>query len=187
MSNIPKHSAATDGSALTHDFLQELSKEQLVNLLEIYAKNWLALDGFWFLSLEEKLGMDKAMEHDVAAWRQFTVTEANRLKEFLGLSERPGLEGLAQALHLRLYGRVNKHSCEICGNKLIFRNIECRVQTARARKGMEFHPCKEVAMHEYSGFGTAIDDRITCRCLSCYPDCTEDATGCAWEYTLYED
>lgn len=35
--------------------------------------------------------------------------------------------------------------------------------------------------------GAGADDRITCRCLSCRPGCTGDATGCAWEYTLHED
>ena len=49
---------------------------------------------------------------------------------------------------------------------------ECRVQSARRRKGMPFHPCKPVGCIEYSGFARTIDDRIECRCLSCYPEVT---------------
>lgn len=29
-------------------YLAELSKEQLLELIELYAKNWLAHDGVWF-------------------------------------------------------------------------------------------------------------------------------------------
>jgi hypothetical protein len=41
-----------------------LSKEELLELSNIYAKNWLAHDGSWFLSIEEKYGMDMAVEMD---------------------------------------------------------------------------------------------------------------------------
>ena len=47
--------------------LDNLSRDQLCQLIEIYSKNWLALDGVWFQSIEQKLGMDEAMEHD-ANW-----------------------------------------------------------------------------------------------------------------------
>ena len=37
-------------------YLAELSKEQLLELIELYAKNWLAHDGVWFQSIEGKFG-----------------------------------------------------------------------------------------------------------------------------------
>ena len=79
-------------------YLAELSKEQLLELIELYAKNWLAHDGVWFQSIERKFGMAEAMYHDEEAWKRFTVIEAKRIKEFLQLPENPGLEGLEQAL-----------------------------------------------------------------------------------------
>ena len=90
------------------EHLEGFSREQLAELLEIYAKNWLAMDGVWFQSVERKLGMEEAMYHDAEAWRRFTVIEARRIKAFLGLEERPGLEGLEQALRLRFYGCLNR-------------------------------------------------------------------------------
>ena len=88
--------------------LDTLSREELIELLGIYSKNWLAMDGFWFQSVERKLGMDEAMFHDVEIWKRFTVTEAKRIKAFLKLDERPGAgrprEGAAAAV-LRQYQR----------------------------------------------------------------------------------
>ena len=30
----------------------------------------------------------------------------------------------------------------------------------------------------------SIDDRISCECLSCFPDMTDDSCNCAWKFTL---
>jgi hypothetical protein len=169
------------------EILSALSKEDLIELLGIYSKNWLAHDGVWFQSVERKFGMDEAMFHDAQAWERFTVIEARRIKEFLKLSEHAGLEGLAKALQLRFYGNINDYELIFKDDKLMFRNVDCRVQTARKRKGMAFHPCKSVGIVEYSGFAKAIDERIVCRCLSCYPDITDESTCCAWEFSLEMD
>lgn len=164
--------------------LDNLSRDQLCQLIEIYSKNWLALDGVWFQSIEQKLGMDEAIEHDANAWRRFTIIEAKRIKEFLNLPEHAGLEGLRQALSLRFYANLNKHEIIIKDNTLLYRTLECRVQTARSRKGMPFHPCKPVGIIEYTGFAKVIDNRFTCDCISCYPDITDEKCNCVWKFTL---
>ena len=166
--------------------LESLPRDELLRLVELYAKNWLAMDGVWFQSVEQKRGMDEAMEHDAAAWERFTVIEANRIKAFLGLPERPGLEGLRQALALRFYANLNRDEVIIRGNTLLYRTLDCRVQTARGRKGMAYHPCKPVGLIEYAGFARTIDDRIRCQCVSCYPDITDESCACAWLFTLEE-
>ena len=164
--------------------LSAMTREQLIELLSLYAKNWLAMDGVWFQSVEEKFGMEEAMYHDTEAWRRFTVIEARRIKAFLHLPEHPGLEGLAKALSLRFYANLNRDGVEIQGNTLVYRVKECRVQSARTRKGMPLHPCRPVGLIEYAGFAKEIDDRITCECLSCYPEVHDPDCSCAWKFTL---
>lgn len=73
---------------MSQEILKEFSKEQLCDLVTMMAKNWLALDGVWFQSIERKFGMDEAMYHDGQAWIRYTRIEARRIKQFLNLSER---------------------------------------------------------------------------------------------------
>lgn len=169
-----------------YDNLSTFTKDELIKLIGIYSKNWLAMDGVWFQSIESKLGMDEAMYHDAEAWKRFTVIEAKRIKEFLGLPDNSGIEGLAKALKLRFYANINEDRIDIEGNTLTYSAVNCRVQTARARKGMPFHPCRSVGIIEYSGFAKVIDDRFTCECLSCYPDITDSSCCCKWRFTLIE-
>lgn len=164
--------------------LEKLSKEELLKLIDIYSKNWLAMDGVWFQSIEMKLGMDEAMYHDAEAWRRFTVIEARRIKEFLKLPERAGIEGLGRALQLRFYANINEDKIEVEGDTLVYTAVDCRVQTARKRKGMPFHPCKSVGLIEYTLFAQTIDDRFTCECVSCHPDITEPTCACKWKFRL---
>lgn len=168
-------------------FRKDLDREQLMELIEIYSKNWLAMDGLWFQALEARHGMDETMEADIEVWEKFTVIEARKIKKFLGLAEKPGLEGLASALALRLYANVNRDEIIIEGNTLTYRMLECRVQHARSSKGMEFHPCRAVGIVEYGGFAKAIDERIECECLSCFPQVTDESCHCAWRFTLVEE
>ncbi|TCL54028.1 hypothetical protein EDC14_10684 [Hydrogenispora ethanolica] len=167
-----------------NEALNVLTKEQLIQLIGIYSKNWLAMDGVWFQSVERKLGMDEAMFHDEQAWKRFTVIEARRIKEFLQLPEQAGLEGLKKALSFRFYANINKDEVSISGNTLTYRVIECRVQTARQRKGMDFHPCRAVGIFEYSEFAKVIDKRISCKCLSCYPEINDQSCCCSWLFVL---
>lgn len=167
-----------------YETLSLFTKEELIDLIEIYSKNWLALDGVWFQSVERKFGMDEAMFHDREAWKIFTVIEARRIKEFLKLPEQAGLEGLAKALTLRLYANLNNHEIVMDNNILTYRVLECRVQTARKRKQMEFHPCLSVGIIEYSEFAKVIDNRISCECLSCYPTITDNSCCCSWRFSI---
>ena len=93
--------------------LSVLSRDELEQLVSIYAKNWLAMDGYWFQAVERKRGMDEAMEHDVAVWQGFTRTEARRIRALLRLPEQAGLDGLEKALAYRMYARL-PHARMLC-------------------------------------------------------------------------
>lgn len=168
--------------------LEALSREQLVALLEITAKDLIAIDGTWFQSLEAERGMDTAMEHDRNAWRRFVPSEARRLKALLELPDHCGLEGLAAALPLRCTSLANQWEMRWAdeGRVLVFRITDCRVQNARKRKGMDLHPCKSVGELEYAGFARALDERICCECASCFPDVTDQTCNCAWRFWVAE-
>ncbi len=167
------------------DKLENLSREDLIAMCKIYAKNWLAHDGSWFLAIEEKYGMDQAIEMDREAWRRFTIVEAMRLIEFLELGDNSGLAGLEKALRFRMYGNLNRDRIEITDERTLMYYVEtCRVQEARERKGLDYFPCKSVGIVEYGLFATAIDRRFTTECLSCHPDVTLPGYNCVWKFTL---
>lgn len=64
--------------------------------------------------------------------------------------------------------------------------VDCRVQSARRRKGMELFPCKRVGIVEYSGFTAVIDPRIKTECIACPLDEGERDFYCGGRFSLPE-
>jgi hypothetical protein len=165
--------------------IKHLSREQLEQLLEDFAKRWLAHDGLWFQQVEKEHGMEEAIRLDAAAWEHFSGLEARRIMTFLGLEQGGGLPALKQALSYRLYAFVNQQQIEEPDSStLIFKMNDCRVQSARRRKNMAEFPCKKVGLVEYSWFAKTIDPRIKTRCLHCPPDPHPEDCYCAWEFKI---
>jgi len=166
--------------------IEDLSREDLLELVTIYGKNWLAHDGCWFLAAEKKYGMETAIELDTESWRQFTVVEAKRLIEFLQLGKDSGIEGLKKALRFRLYASINEDQITVSpGNRILEYWVKtCRVQSARRRKGLDDFPCKSVGVVEYGLFAKTIDSRFETECISCPPEITNSDYYCIWRFTL---
>jgi len=165
--------------------LQGLSKEELIAIIVDDAKNWLAHDGLWFQAVDQKYGMETAIEIDKAAWEKFTVVEAKRIMSRLGIEPGGGIPALIECLKHRLYARLNlQEAIEVTDTSVIFRMVNCRVQSARKRNGLSDFPCKTVGIVEYTEFAKTIDPRIETRCIACPPDLHPEDYWCAWEFVL---
>lgn len=165
--------------------MEEMEREQLLGIIDDFAKNWLAHDGLWFQAVEQAHGMDAAIAADIEAWRRFSPIEAKRIKARHGLGEHPGIPGLVAALGYRLYSRLNRQEIvEQTEDSVVFRMCDCRVQSARQRKGLPLFPCKSVGLVEYTEFARAIDDRIVTEMITCPPDDYNGSYFCAWKFSL---
>ena len=162
-----------------------LSSEQADKLKNALAVNWLANDGVWFQAIEFSQGMKEAKMVNDSTWSQFSPFEARTIKKKLGLADSPGLEGLKEALQHRLYAHVNNQDIvEETEKSFVFRMLECRVQHARKRKGLDDYPCKSGGIIEYTTFAETIDSRIKTQVLSCPPDPHPEEYYCAWRFFI---
>ena len=170
------------------EYLEALTREQLIDVLEMSAKDVIAMDGVWFQAVEAAEGMDAAMEYDKVVWKNYARTEGLRLKRVLGLGEHPGLDGLEQCLRIR-YSTLANATIDIQRDEdsLTYRIVDCRIQRARERKGMEFHPCKLAGVFEFSELAKSVDSRIVSECISCYPDITDKDACCVWRFTIAQE
>ena len=165
--------------------LLDLPRERLLTLLGDLGKNWLAGDGIWFQAVETRDGMGEAKHCNDACWSHFSPFEAWSIKRFLDLPEAPGLAGLRRALAFRLYARINVQEIrEESPSSLVLRMNDCRVQSARRRKGLPDYPCRSGGIVEYRSFAETIDPRIETACIACPPDDHPAAWFCAWRFTL---
>ncbi|MGB8951504.1 MAG: DUF6125 family protein [Candidatus Aminicenantales bacterium] len=165
--------------------IHEYTREELRELLRDGALNWLAHDGLWFRAVEEKFGLETAIELDRIAWESFTVIEAKRIMKRLQMKPGGGIPALMEALKFRLYAHINIQEIkEANDSRCLFQTKSCRVQEARKRQGLPDFPCQSVGLIEYSGFARTIDPRIKTTCVVCPPDPHPSDLWCAWEFKM---
>ena len=162
-----------------------MSRAELLRALEMFAKNWLAHDGCWFLAAEERFGLQTAIDLDTASWKRFAAAEARRIMSTFDIPSGGGLEALERALGLRLYAVINTQHAEWSEDRRRLRFVMdlCRVQETRRRKGLPDFPCKSVGTVEFETFAATIDPRIRTACLHCPPDANPEQY-CGWEFTM---
>lgn len=165
--------------------LADLPPEKLDELAEALAVNWLANDGVWFQALEFSEGMTQAKLCNDATWAYYSPFEAWSVKRLLNLGDQPGLEGLKKALRFRCYGFINKQSIvQETPTSFVYLMNDCRVQSARKRKGLDDYLCKSAGIMEYFRFAEGIDPRIITEVITCPPDLHPETHYCAWKFTL---
>jgi hypothetical protein len=181
-SNVSTHQIDHPGEVF---MFEEFSREQLEGMLQDAVRNWLTHDGLWFLAVEDKFGLDTAIELDAKAWEGYAVIEAKRIIKRHQIAKGGGIPALADALGKRMYSFISRQEIvEQSETRLVFRINECRVQSTRERKGLPAFPCKPVGIVEFSNFAKTIDPRIETRCISCPPDVHPKDWYCSWEFTL---
>jgi len=166
--------------------LLDMPRDKLLELIRCLGTNWIAGDGIWFQAVESAYGMNDAKRCNDSCWTRFSPFEAWSIKELLELPGHPGLEGLKKALKLRMYASVNVQTIVEEGDSVVFRMNDCRVQSARKRRGLDDYPCKSAGLVEYSRFAEGIDSRIRTECIGCPPDPHPEEWFCSWRFTLSE-
>jgi hypothetical protein len=79
---------ATTNESKTDFRLEQYSKETLISLLKLYSKLYIALDGFWYLSMKNEFGNDKSLEHDILVWNKMCKREVDGITKTLNIQKR---------------------------------------------------------------------------------------------------
>lgn len=166
--------------------LEDLPKEKLIEIINMFAGNALTIDGLWFAGVEEKFGLEEAIKIDTEVWRRYGSTEARRIKRAVGISGED-TKTLAKALNFQVWCRALGFEYEIpevSEKKIIFNITDCRPQRVRIKTGKGEFACKPVGIALFEEFAREINPRFKLKCLVCPPDEHPDDLWCSWEFSL---
>lgn len=169
---------------LDRKMLMEMDKEKLIDLLFIHMRNRWAVDGLYFLGIEEKFGNESATEIDAKVWEIMGKIEARRLKEILGI-EDDDISTMVEALRTSSWSLdLEEKEIILDKNRALFRNSKCRIQKTRKKKGLEEFPCKKVRWGYLKSFAKEFNQKIAVECNICPPDKHPQKLWCEWEFKL---
>ena len=141
-----------------------LSPEQII---EYFHRSYTAVDGLWFMKVEDKYGFDAALEIDEEVWKVMPKIQARKLKKLTGLGE--GMKNLYECVTTKLHIEKFRFESEMNSNSEFIIHIkrcpwhDIMVQAGRKNLSQKIGP--KICMSEYEGwaaeFGENIDFEIT--------------------------
>ena len=143
-----------------------------------------SVDGLYYIYIEEKYDTESATEIDRKVWELMGKIEARRIKELFEI-KGSDIPSMMKALSYSAWA-LDLEDKEIIveGKKAIIRNIKCRVQNTRLKKGLGEFGCKPVRFGFLKAFAKEFNPEIVVNCIVCPPDKHPDNLWCQWEFTL---
>lgn len=164
--------------------IQKIPEKQLADFIFLHLRNMWAVDGLYYLGIEEKYGTDIATEIDRKVWETMGKIEARRLKELLRIKGND-LPSMLKALQYSGWALdLEDKEIIIDSEKGIIRNVKCRVQNTRKKKGLNEFGCKPVRWGFLKSFANEFNPNIIVNCKVCPPDKHPENLWCEWEFTL---
>ena len=169
--------------------LEDLSKKELLKVIEMFSLNWLTVDGLWFTLVEDKYGLEAALELDLKMWQRQALTEARRIKKYMGI-EGGGIKGVLKALRFMTFDPAMpfEYSVDESNQDCAYLWItSCRPQKGRMQAERGEFPCKLMGVACYEILAKTIDPTVSVECVFCPPDNHPSDIWCKWKFTCKEE
>ena len=163
----------------------EHSQIPVDKLIELCSRTSYTLDGLWFTLVEEKFGLDTALEIDVEVWRRLCLIQAKRILKYFPINQGSSIRNLVKVVELDPLLAVFKlEIAELTDNRAVLRFTDCPPQKARIRDGKGEFPCKPVGIALFNSYAEVVDPGIKLSCLACPPDAHPPEYWCEWQLEL---
>ncbi len=125
-----------------------------------------AIDGLWFMALEDRYGFDVALEVDLEVWKKYGRVMMKRVARMLGSTIDPDNPPDLATINLLLETvcRVDGTQCEgkVGDGEIVFRVLRCSWWDNLNRSGRESHvPCEFVDNTIFRDWLEAVDPTVS--------------------------
>lgn len=163
----------------------EHSQIPVEKLVELCSRSAYTLDGLWFTLVEEKFGLDAALEIDTEVWRRLCLVQARRIPKYFPIDENNSIRKIIKVIELDpLWAIFKPRVAQFADNRAVLRFTDCPPQKARMRDGRGEFPCKPVGLAMLQSYAEVIDPRVKVSCLTCPPDAHPAAFWCEWQIEI---
>ena len=163
-----------------------IPKEKMADFIFLHLRDMWTVDGLYFLGIEEAFGTEAATEIDKKVWEIMGKIEARRLRKLFDISGN-NIHSMIKGLRLSGWALdLEDKEIVVEKDKAIVRNIKCRVQNTRIKKGLSEFPCKKVRWSFLKSFAREFNPDIVVDCHVCPPDEHPGDLWCEWEFKMKE-
>ena len=165
--------------------LSDFSHDALAMLSELYCKLYIAVDGFWYLTLKERISNQEALASDILVWKKVCNYEMARITKQLNIQGNDVI-ALIKAFQFTPWMQQMQHKIEVEGSgRAVFTVTSCPTLTALEKEGegRENEICGIVESKILEGYASFFSPDIKVKCLKLPPRKRKDEICCQWEFT----
>ncbi len=174
------------GELLPELALEDFSSETLRELLRLYSKLYMGLDGFWYLIVMEKFGNDAALDCDIKVWERAGMYEMKNVTQKMNIQGNDAA-AFMKALQLSPWYSTLKSQIEIVdANTAILTVTNCPTLNALEKEGegRENQICKIVDPIIFKAYASFFNPDVEVTCLKSPPRKSQDEIACKWHFKL---
>jgi hypothetical protein len=168
------------------EILKELDQDKYADLTFMHLRNMWAVDGLYYLGIEERFGTEAATEIDAFVWKIMGKIEARKILKLMDLGD--DLDSMIKGLKFSGWAMdLDDKEWEEVDDGVLLRTIKCRIQLTRQKDGLDVFPCKVVRWGFLQAFAKAFNGNIEVLCNQCPPDELETGKWCEWKFTMKKE
>ncbi len=166
--------------------LENLSRDELIDLVKLSSRVILAVDGFWYLSMREVAGNDKALDWDNWVWDRVMRFEVDELARLVDVGSRDVVDYM-KVLRPRPEGLVLEETVEVLNrNDAIVTVTYCPTIAALEKEGegRDAIHCTAACSVMRSKHSKLFNPAMSVASLKIPPRNSRDDIFCQWEYRI---
>lgn len=163
--------------------LSKLSKEQLLEFIDMLQKNWWNLQNNYILYINNEYGEEAAVNADANCFPANAKVQMYRLMKMFGLKD--DIQSLMDAMVLStIWVNADYDVWKVDEDRFRIKVTNCHQQVRRLEDGLGEISCKPAGIAICEAAAQVINPKATVKCLVCPPDEHPEDVWCDWEFKI---
>ncbi len=164
----------------------DFARDSLIDLINLYSRLYMGLDGFWYLSIKEKASNRDAVACDILTWQRASKYEMSRITRQFNIQGKDVI-ALMKALQLTPWYWTVRTRIDIENpNRALLTITHCPTVDALEKEGegRENQICQIVEPEIFNAYCRYFSPDMKALCLKAPPRQSKDDIYCQWEFKL---
>ena len=165
--------------------LSNFSSDTLARLLKVYSKLYMALDGFWYLAVKDRLGNKEALACDGQAWENICKYEMAKISKQLNIQGNDVM-ALIKTIQMTPLFQQMQFGIEVQNhNRAVLTITYCPTLNILEKegKGREAEICNIVDRKGFKDYASFFNPDIEVKPLKPLPRKSKNDVCCQWEFS----
>jgi len=164
--------------------LSAKTKNDLLDLLRMSGGFINAMDGLWFLAVEEAYGNAEAAKLDIKVRERYTHVLVKRVKRDRGLSGS-GIEMMRQVIEADPSFLINDYEIShLSRDRMFLRVNRCPILEAMEKSGRKEFMCEKTTGFYFRNIARELETKVTVHAIRLPPRNSPDEACCEWLFEV---